>query len=423
MSAPPTQPPDPHSDADDRELGFQLPPPARLGPARAAVIALLVLGVVAGAFVLGFLPKRRAAAELETNRQQVGPRKVEVVTPKVSSSDRALALMGNVLPMQQTVLYPRASGYVREWKVDLGGEVKEGDVLVDIDTPDLDQEIAQAEAQLDQAQATFNRAKASSEFSKSEVARMEKLAASGLASTQDLDKQRAQAAVDLADVGVASATIQSQRANVERLTTLKGFAKVTAPFDGTITARSVEKGQLVTAGNVNPLYTIASNRSVRVLVQVPQDVAPGVRTGTKASVAIRALPGRKFDGSVAHTSGVLDPMTRTMNVEVRVPNDGGELLAGMYATVSLTLPTPHQVLEIPATALYNDARGLRVAVVKDDATIELVQVTLERDLGATIEIANGLPAGSRVVRLAAIDLVDGLPVTPVDPPPPEAPKK
>lgn len=411
-------------DHEDRDLGFQLPPPARLGPARAIAIALLVLTVVAGAFVLGFLPKQRAAAELETNHQEVGPRKVEVVKPKVSSSDRALALMGNVQPMQQTVLYPRASGYVREWKVDLGAEVKEGDVLVDIDTPDLDQEIVQAEAQLDQAQATYNRAKASSDFSQQEVARMEKLAASGLASTQDLDKQRAQAAVDLADIGVAGATIQAQRANVERLTTLKGFAKVTAPFAGTITARNVEKGQLVTAGsNASPLYTIASNRSVRVLVQVPQDVAPGVRTGAKASVAIRALPGKAFEGSVAHTSGVLDPMTRTMTVEVRAPNEGGELLAGMYATVSLTLPIPHQVLEIPSTALFNDARGLRVAVVKDDGTIELVTVTIERDLGATIEIASGLPAGARVVRLAAIELVDGLPVTPVDPPPPEPPKK
>lgn len=421
MSEPEKHPP---QHEDDHELGFQLPPPARLGPARAIAIALLVLVVVAGAFVLGFLPKRRAAAELESNKAgDVGPRKVEVVKPKVSSSDRALALMGNVQPMQQTILYPRASGYVREWKVDLGGEVKEGDVLVDIDTPDLDQEISQAEAQLDQAQATYNRAKAASDFSQGEVARMEKLTANGLASTQDLDKQRAQAAVDLADVGVASASIQSQRANVERLTTLKGFAKVTAPFAGTVTARNVEKGQLVTAGNASPLYTIASNRAVRVLVQVPQDVAPAVRTGAKASVAIRALPGKAFDGSVAHTSGVLDPLTRTMTVEVRAPNEGGELIAGMYATVSLTLPTPHQVLEIPSTALFNDARGLRVAVVKDDGTIELVNVTIERDLGATIEIASGLPAGSRVVRLAAIELVDGLPVTPVDPPPPEPAKK
>ncbi|MFO0617431.1 MAG: efflux RND transporter periplasmic adaptor subunit [Polyangiaceae bacterium] len=414
----PPLPSDPEHEAE-RDLGFQLPPPARLGPARAIALALVVVALLAAAFVVGFLPKRRAAAELESNRRaEAGPRKVEVVVPKVSSSDRALGLMGNVQPMQQTTIYARASGYVHDWKVDLGGEVAEGDTLVEIDTPDLDQEITQAEAQLQQAQATYTRAKAASDFSKMEVGRAEQLAANGLSSAQDLEKQRAQAAVDLADVGVASANIQAQRANVDRLTTLKGFARITAPFAGTVTSRSVEKGALVTAGNASPLFTLASTKAVRVLVQVPQDVAAGVRTGAKAQVSIRALPGRAFEGTVARTAGVLDPASRTMTVEVQVPNEGKELLPGMYAAVSLTLPMPHQILEIPSTSLFNDARGLRVAVVKDDLTVELLPVTIERDLGATIEISSGLPAGSKVVRLAAIDLVDGLPVTPVDPAPP-----
>lgn len=411
------------SEGED-ELGFPLPPPAKLGAGRAVVIALLVVAAIAGAFAIGFLPKRKAAAELEAESRAgaTATRKVEVVAPKSTSSTRALNLMGNVQPLQVITLYPRASGYVRDFSVDLGSEVSEGDTLAEIDTPDLDQELAASRAQLVQAQATYGRAKAASDFAKIELERAEKMAEGGVASQQDLTKQRSATAVANADVGVASASVETQRANVDRLEKLKSFAKVTAPFSGTITSRSVEKGALVTAGIGSPLFTLAATKTVRVLVQVPQDVASSVKTNEKAGVSIRALPGRVFDGVIARTAGALDPVTRTMTVDVRVPNEKGELLPGMYALVALSLPVPHEVYEIPSTALFNDARGLRVATVRDDDTIELVEVTIERDLGATLEIASGLPKGARVVRLAAIDLVDGVTVEPVTPPPPE-PKK
>lgn len=409
-----------HEESHDDELGFDLPQPAKLGPARAVALALVFLVLVAGAFVVGFLPKRQAAAELDSESKRVASaRKVEVVTPKELKSDRALNLSGNVQPIQQTILYPRASGYVRDWKVDLGAKVSEGDVLAEIDTPDLDQEILQARAQQLQAQAGYTRAKASSDFSKIELERSEKLASGGVGSQQDVDSKRARVALDAADMGVAGANIEAMRANVERLEKLKSFAKVLAPFSGTITARTVERGALVTAGNASPLFTLSALDTVRVLVQVPQDVAAGVKTEQKASVSIRSLPGRTFDGVIAHAAGALDPATRMMTVEVRVPNEKGELLPGMYALVALNLPIPHRIVEIPSTALFNDANGLRVATVAADDTIVVVPVTLERDLGATLEIASGLPEGARVVRLAAIDLVDGRLVEPVTPPPPE----
>ncbi|MEP7053547.1 MAG: efflux RND transporter periplasmic adaptor subunit, partial [Pseudomonadota bacterium] len=186
-----------------------------------------------------------------------------------------------------------------------------------------------------------------------------------------------------------------------------GFSHVTAPFAGTVTSRTTERGSLVSAGNATPLFKVASVDPVRVLVQVPQDVASGVKTGLDAKVTTREYPNRAFLGKVAHTSGALDSNTRTMLTEVRVPNPNNELLSGMYAEVALTLPSAHQVFEIPATALLNDARGLRVAIVDAENTLRLVPIAIERDTGATVQIASGITADARVVKLASADMTDG----------------
>jgi len=198
-----------------------------------------------------------------------------------------------------------------------------------------------------------------------------------------------------------------QQANIRRLLQLKSFARVVAPFAGTVTARNVERGSLVSAGNATPLFKVAILDPVRVFVQVPQDAASGVKNGLEAKVNVREYPGRAFEGKVARSAGALDQNTRTMLVEVRVPNPKNELLAGMYAEVSLTLPSSHRVLEVPATALLNDAKGLRVALVEPDNTLRLVPVTVERDTGATVLIASGVTADARVVKLSSADMVDG----------------
>jgi RND family efflux transporter MFP subunit len=390
-------------------LGFVVPPPAKLSPMKIVGIAVAFFGVLGAAFVWGYLPRRHARAALEADAQEAGAVgvRVDVVTPSVVSSDKALVLPATVQPLEDTILYARASGYVRKWNVDIGDKVTEGQVLAEIDTPDLDQEIEQARSQLAQAQAGLAQAKASHDLAAVNLVRAEKLAAAGVSSQQDLDQRRGQAKVDDASVLVAQAAVASAQANVHKLDQLKSFAKVTAPFAGTITERIVQRGQLVTAGSQNPLFHLASLDPVRVLLGVPQDVAPSVKVDAAASVSVREYPGQKFEGKVSRVAGALDATSRTMNVEVRVPNPDNKLLTGMFAQVSLSLPLPHRVFEVPATALYNDAKGLRLATVGVGDEVHYVPVTLERDTGATILLSTGLEGSERVIKVANASLVEG----------------
>jgi RND family efflux transporter MFP subunit len=242
------------------------------------------------------------------------------------------------------------------------------------------------------------------------VKRYEQLVPAGVAPQEELEQRQGQAHVAEASVTVARAAITAQQANVQRILDQKKFAKVAAPFAGTVTSRTTERGALVTAGNGTPLFTIAATDPVRVFVGVPQDVAPSVRVDAPAKVTVREFAGQPFQGTIARTAGALDAATRTMNTEVRVPNPDGRLLAGMYAEVALTLPTPHRVLEIPATALYNDAKGLRVAVVDAGGKLRFAPITVERDTGATIHVSTGLDGSERIVKLASAELNEGMAV-------------
>jgi RND family efflux transporter MFP subunit len=391
------------------DLGFDLPPAASMTRSRAAMLAFGGVVVLAGAFAFGYLPRRAEHAALvqASAGEDAALMRVEVVRPKTGSSDRALLMPGSVQPLEETTVYARASGYVRKWYVDIGDKVKEGQLLAELDTPELDQELDQGRAQLTQAEAALVQAKANLELSKTNLQRYKQLAPSGVVSAAELDQRQAAAQVDEANVNVAQATIAAQQANIRRLTQLKSFARVTAPFAGTVTQRSIETGSLVSAGNGQPMYKVASMDPARVFVQVPQDVAPGVRAGVAATVTVREYAGREFAGTVARAAGELDSATRTMNTEVRVPNADGALIAGMYAQVALTLPSPHRVFELPATALMSDAHGSRVAIVDEASTIRLVPVVVERDTGPTIEIASGLTGSERVAKLASAQYVDG----------------
>ncbi|KYF80134.1 MFP family efflux transporter, partial [Sorangium cellulosum] len=333
-----------------------------------------------------------------------------VVSPQPVSSDRALVLPGSIQPLEETVVYPRVSGYVRKWSADIGDKVEEGQVLAEIDTPELDQELAQARAQLVQANAGLVQAQANRDLSRSSVQRYQQLVPAGVAPQEELEQRQGQAHVAEASVTVAQAAIAAQQANIQRILDLKKFAKIAAPFAGTVTSRTIDRGALVTAGNGTPLFRIAATDPVRVFVGVPQDVAPSVRIDAPAKVTVREFAGQPFQGTIARTAGALDAATRTMNTEVRVPNPDGRLLAGMYAEVALTLPTPHRVLEIPATALYNDAKGLRVAVVDAGGKIRFAPITVERDTGATIHVSTGLDGSERIVKLASAELTDGMAV-------------
>jgi RND family efflux transporter MFP subunit len=380
-----------------------------VAPRRAFLVGALAVLVLAGLFLAAYIPRKHARTALEraATTAEKTLRRVETVVAKTLASDRAVSLPGTVKPLEETVLYSRASGYVRDWKVDIGDRVKDGELLAEIETPELDQEIAQGHAQLAQAEAGIAQATANRNFSQATLDRYTKLTKEGVATQQDLDQKAAQANVDLASLDVAKAMVKTQRANLARLEQLKAFARVVAPFSGTITARTVERGALVAPGSTAPLFRLAAVDPVRVFIDVPQDVAPGVHPGAEASVTVREYPGRTFTGKVARTAGALDSASRTLSTEVRVPNGDGALLSGMYAEVALSVPLPHRVQELPATALLTDAQGVRVQVVGDDGVVRFVPIVIERDLGATVHVSNGLPEGARVVKIASTDLSEG----------------
>lgn len=393
----------------DADLGFDLPSPTQMSTGRIAATAGIAFVAISGAFAFGYLPRRRARAALEERAKTVQsdlPR-VEVITPKSGSSDRALRLPGSVQALRETVVNSRANGYVRRWLVDIGDPVEENQLLAEIDTPELDAELDQARAQLLQASAAVVQAKANRDYSKSTYERYKPLTQSGVTSKQDLDQQQARAAVDEANVRVAEANVAAHEAEIRRLVQLKSFARVVAPFAGTIASRSIEVGSLVTAGNASPLFKIAAVDPARVFVQVPQDVAPSVRADLSARVTVREYPDRSFDGKVTRASNELDPGTRTMNTEIRVPNADGALIPGMYAQVALTLPYPHRVFQVPATAVMSDAKGIRVAVVGPDDAVHIVPIVVERDNGATFDVASGLTGSERVIKLPSVDLEEG----------------
>lgn len=399
------------------DLGFELPPPAKSSPVLVVITVALLAG---GLFAFGYFRRNNAHSSVPITTTESGTIRVEVVTPKELSSDRALALPGVVRPLEEAKLYSRSQGYVRKWYADIGDKVKEGQLLAEVDTPELDAQLAQARAQLAAARATVKQSIAQRDFQKSNSSRYETLAEQKLVSKSAVEQQQAQAATDEATVAAAESNVTAQEANVRRLQELQGFAKVTAPFAGTITTRTVDRGTLVGGGGATPMFTLVATDPVRIFVDVPQSVAPSVRTGTEATVTLREYSGKPFIGKVTRSSGALDPELHTMTTEVQVPNPDGALLPGMYVQVSISLPVPHRVLEIPATALYNDSSGTRVAVVDAQQKLRFVPITIERDTGASIFVASGLSGGERVVKIAVPSAVDGDPVEVAPSPAPAA---
>jgi RND family efflux transporter MFP subunit len=395
------------SDPGDDGLGFALPRPATFGRARAVAIVFAIVAVIGAAFVIGYLPRQKAREALvagERADEHAAPR-VEVVAPKPLVTDHALLLPGSIEPLEDTVIYSRADGFCKRWLVDIGDKVQAGQLLAEIDAPEVEKQLAQGRAQLAQARAALAQSRANRDLSKLNRDRYETLATDKLIAASDLDQRRAQALADEATVAAAESNVAAQAANLARLVELTGFARVPAPFAGTITERHIERGARVVAAT--PLFRLVATDPVRVFVQIPQEVAPMVRPGLDAPITVREYGARTFPGTVARAAGALDPALRTMNTEVRVPNPRAELLPGMYARVALSLPSPHRLLELPATALYNDAAGLRVAVVDAAGKVAFAPVTIERDTGATVHISGGLDGSERVIKLADASLAPG----------------
>ena len=377
------------------------------------IAGVAMLGAVL-LFLVGYLPKRIAQHKLDVAAIEAAqtPPRVKTAPAVVAAGSRTLELPGNLVAVQQALVYARATGYVARWRVDIGDRVRAGDVLAELDTPDLDQQLAQARATATQKEAAIEQAVANRQYAFTTASREDALVHEGLVSQQDDDQARAQVKVALANVDAAHADLAAARADVRRLEELVSFGHVTAPFDGRITERNIDVGTLVNAGSGNPMFRIEATDPMRVFVQVPQPFALSIRDGETAGVTIRQMPGRTFAGTVVRTAGTLDPALRTLKVEVDVPNPSGALLAGMYAQVSLVGALAHRVIRVPSSAVISDARGNHVAIVDDAGVVHLAAVQRGLDDGTTIDITGGLNGGERVIATPAADIADGQRVTP-----------
>jgi RND family efflux transporter MFP subunit len=385
---------------------------------RRLIIAAAVL-LLAAAFLAGYLPRRLARAKLAaaTPSAPVAPR-VAVVKAVAVDAGRLLTLPCGLSANQQTQVYARASGYVSRWLVDIGDRVKKGQLLVQLDTPELDKQLAQAQASLAQTIAALAQAQANRDYAYITARREAELFAKSLISAQENDQALTQSRVWDANVNAAKATVAAQRANVGQLEQLVSFGKVYAPYDGTITRRLVDVGTLVNAGagtTASALFEIASTDPMQAYVDVPQVFAPSIRVGTDAKIAVRNFRGRVFAGRVTRTAGALDPASRTLRTEVDIPNPSGELLAGMYVEISLDVAVSHQVIRVPSSAVISDARGVHVGVVDGNGKVRLVAVTPGLDNGSTIELVAGLSGGEQVLSAPPSDVKDGMQVQAVSP--------
>ena len=401
--------PDGPSHAGDE--GFD-PAPHRPTPRALAATALGAALAVGVATALGAFPRLRAretAREDHARLAAIAARVVVARPVRAPAGSGGVTLPGSVQAVQEAQIYPRTSGYLRSLAVDLGDAVTAGQALAVIDNPEVDQELRQVQAAVGQARAALQQARTQLTLARAEAARYGALGTRGYASEQETTGRRAQAEVAEANVAAAQAALASTEANARRLQVLKGYATLRAPFDGVITARSVEVGQLVTAGSASgqALLRVSKTDVVRVMVNVPQMYAPGVRAGAAATVRLREYPGRSFRGTVTRTAGALDAATRTLLTEVRVPNADRALLAGMYAQLTLSLAPAAPPLYVPATAMVAGAEGTRMAVV-EGGVIRWRAVQIDGDLGDRVAVATGLGEGDRVVVTPSDRLVEGM---------------
>ncbi len=363
---------------------------------RYAVIAGVALVIVAG-LALGVIPRLRAQIKLVAATQEVTLRTVTVTNATRLASSVQLALPGDVRAFEETKIYARADGYLLKWNSDIGAKVEAGQVLAEIDTPELDQELNQSRAALAQAQANLVLARSSAE-------RWQRLLKDRAVSQQEVDEKTSALAAREADVKAAEAA-------VARLEKLSSFKEVRAPFAGTITRRHVDTGALIRAGgNASALFDLAQTDTLRVQVNVPQAYLRDIAIGSTVAIAVAEYPGRAFPGKVLRTSGAFDATTRTMLTEIEVPNRDGELFPGIHVDVQLTLAQANPPIVVPARAVIIRGEGLQVAEVDDANAIRLQKVQAGRDLGRTVEIVSGLSDGARIVTNPTDTLVEGMPV-------------
>ena len=359
------------------------------------VLALALLLIVG---IWRHVQMKRAQHEFA---QQTGKTAVEFVQVKRDERPHDLLLPGNITAIQEATLYARANGFVAKWFVDIGDNVKAGQNLADLETPELDQQLAQARGTLKQNEANFETARVTAQ-------RWQTLAQKQVVAKQENDERQG-------SYQASAAGVSASKADVGRLEQLQAFKHVTAPFDGKITSRKVDIGSLVSEGSGTTgtvLFTIAQTDPLRVFVDVPQANAPLIEVGSEVKVLVNERANRDFTGKVTRTAGAIDPISRTMRVEVQVPNHDGALFAGMYAQVKFTLHDQASPIIIPSNVFVFRADGTSVATVTNDNKIHWQPVEVGRDFGTYMEVMKGLDENTHVVVNPTDDLTEGLEVEP-----------
>lgn len=358
-------------------------------------LALYVLVAAVLVAAWGIFTRLQAREALERSAEAAAVSTVIVVKPHHGDAASELVLPGDVQAFTDAPIYARTSGYLKRWYADIGKQVKAGEVLADIETPEVDAQYRQARADVATAAANF-------QLAQTTARRYQELLKTGLVAAQDVDNAQG-------DADAKSAQLESARQNLQRLEQLEAFNRVTAPFDGVVTARRIDVGALVNQGNTSgqELFHMTATNRLRVYVQVPQAYASLIQAGTVAELSFPEHPDRRFSGKVVSTARAIDTSTRTLLTELDVDNAKGEMLAGSFAQVHLPLPFGLTSWRVPANALLFRADGLHVATVDASDHVQLMAVRVGRDFGNEIEILSGIGPDDRVIVNPADSLLSG----------------
>lgn len=371
------------------------PPPRRLG-----LWGVLALIAAAGAAAWGIYKRQdQEAAVTQWTQQQAVPT-VTVISPTKGSGDRTLALPGDIQAWYEAPIYARVSGYLKEWYFDYGAHVKAGDVLAIIDAPDLDAQTAAAEAKLRSAQSLIAAREAQKQFAETTFARWRD-SPKGVVSEQEAQSKKADYNSAIAQVNAAQADVQSDQGDLERLQALENFKRIVAPFDGVVTARDTDIGDLINAGGGSGkgsgLFKVADIHEMRVYVQVPQQMSAGIHSGLKAKLTLPQYPGKNFEAAVATTSSAINLASRTLLVELHVDNPQSLLTPGAFCQATFQMPGNPNGVQIPTSALLFREDGTQVAMLGQGDKVELRPVTLGRNLGTQVEVLSGLKSEDKII--------------------------
>jgi RND family efflux transporter MFP subunit len=378
-----------HSDHEQIEAPEQKP----ISGVKALVGVALVLLVFAGLAGWGLLTRSRANTVLAERTTDLAAPSVIALNPKRGQPIDSFVLPGNVTAYTDSPIYARTSGYLTRWYFDIGARVPKGALLAEIATPEIDQQLAQAQADLNTAEATANNARIQSE-------RYSGLVASNAVSRQDTDTFVNQAAA-------TAAAVKSAQANVQRLKDLQSFEKVYAPFDGVITSRNIDTGQLIDSGAAKELFHMQAIRTLRVFTNLPQLYSSNVKRGQKIDLTFAEHAAKTYQGTLVRTSDAIDPVSRTLLVEIDIDNAAGDLLPGSLAQVHFKTPITTPTFVVPAGALIFRHEGLQLGTVVDGNKAHLVPVVIGEDDGATVQIVSGLSEGDKVIQDPPDSLIEG----------------